>query len=71
MKISQLIRKLEQIKKEHGDLEVKRSVINYEVEKLYKMNSDDFRFLFRIEDEVRRYDENLPTDKYLQVFTPY
>ena len=52
---------MNKLKKEHGDLEVKRLVTNYEVEKLYKMNSDDFRFLFRIEDEVKRYDENLPT----------
>ena len=71
MKISQLIRRLEKLKKEHGDLEVKRSVVNWEVEKLYKMNADDFRFLFRVEDEVRLYKEYLPTDKYLQVFTPY
>lgn len=71
MKISQLIRKLEKIKKEHGDLEIKRSVENYEVEKLYKMNTGDFEFLFRVEDKVRLYDEYHSTDKYLQVFTPY
>lgn len=71
MKISQLIRKLEKIKKEHGDLEIKRSVENYEVEKLYKMNAGDFEFLFRVEDKVRLYDEYHSTDKYLQVFTPY
>lgn len=71
MKISQLIRKLEKIKKEHGDLEIKRSVENYEVEKLYKMNVGDFEFLFRVEDKVRLYDEYHSTDKYLQVFTPY
>ena len=71
MRLSQLIRKLEKVKKEYGDLEVKRSVTNYEVEKLYKMNNNDFDFLFRVEDRIVKYEETIPVDKYLQVFTPY